>query len=251
LVDYVPYAARTRFQRHGIRGADLCEEDRNTLIEQGIDPDEIDFSGTDLEVKVTNRDTLRRQWQEIMDVCYKDPSGLPGKTIVFALTQAHALRLAGVFEEMYPSYPGLARVITYQTKYARREIKKFKTESKPRIAISVDMLETGIDVPEAVDLVFMRPVRLPHLRPVKQPPRHAAKDQAPLLRALGGELVQREAQRVAVSLAVADRGKVAAPHHPLWAKRLVRHLHERWYRLLEGEGLRDRHRPRTEFAQPA
>jgi len=159
LVDYVPYVAQTCFQRRGIRGADLSEEDRNTLIEQGIDPDEIDFSGTDLEVKVTNRDTLRKQWQEIMDVCYRDPSGLPGKTIIFALTQEHALRLAGVFEEMYPNYHGLTKVITYQTKYAKREIKKFKTENKPRIAISVDMLETGIDVPEAVNLVFMRPVQ--------------------------------------------------------------------------------------------
>jgi type I restriction enzyme, R subunit len=159
LVDYVPYVARTKYQRTGIRGEDLSEEERNLLIEQGIDPDELDYSGTDLEVKVTNRDTLRQQWQEIMDVCHKDPAGLPGKTIVFALTQEHALRLHEVFEEMYPHYPDLARVITYQTKYARREIKKFKTESKPRIALSVDMLETGIDVPEAVNLVFMRPVR--------------------------------------------------------------------------------------------
>jgi len=159
LVDYVPYVARTKFQRRGIRGADLDEEERNTLIEQGIDPDEIDFSGTDLEIKVTNRDTLRAQWQEVMDVCYKDPSGLPGKTIVFALTQQHALRLQTAFEEMYPDHPGLSEVITYQTKYAKREIKKFKKESKPRIAISVDMLETGIDVPEAVNLVFMRPVQ--------------------------------------------------------------------------------------------
>jgi type I restriction enzyme R subunit len=159
LVDYVVHAARTKFQRRGIRGADLSEQERNTLIEGGIDPDELDYSGSDLEVKVTNRDTLRAQWQEIMDVCHKDPSGLPGKTIVFALTQDHALRLQDVFEEMYPHYVGLSRVITYQTKYARREIKKFKTETKPRIAISVDMLETGIDVPEAVNLVFMRPVQ--------------------------------------------------------------------------------------------
>ncbi|MCP4594030.1 MAG: DEAD/DEAH box helicase family protein, partial [bacterium] len=159
LVDYVPYVTRTKYQRTGIRGEDLGEEERNLLIEQGIDPDELDYSGTDLEVKVTNRDTLRQQWQEIVDVCYKDRSGLPGKTIVFALTHEHAMRLHEVFEEMYPHYHDLARVITYQIKYARGKIKAFKTESKPRIAISVDMLETGIDVPEAVNLVFMRPIR--------------------------------------------------------------------------------------------
>jgi type I restriction enzyme R subunit len=159
LVDYVLRVAQTKFQRRGIRGADLSEEERNTLIEQGLDPDEINYAGSDLEVRVTNRDTLRAQWQEIMEVCHKDPSGLPGKTIVFALTQDHALRLQDVFEEMYPDYVGLSRVITYQTKYAKGEIKKFKKENLPRIAISVDMLETGIDVPEAVNLVFMRPVQ--------------------------------------------------------------------------------------------
>jgi type I restriction enzyme R subunit len=159
LVDYVPYVAQTKFQRRGIRGADLSEEDRYALIEQGLDPDEMNYAGSDLEVKVTNRDTLRAQWQEIMDVCHKDPSGLPGKTIVFALTQEHALRLQDVFEEMYPDYVGLSRVITYQTKYVKGQIEKFKRESLPRIAISVDMLETGIDVPEAVNLVFMRPVQ--------------------------------------------------------------------------------------------
>ncbi|MBN1812242.1 MAG: DEAD/DEAH box helicase family protein [Anaerolineae bacterium] len=159
LADYVPYAAQTHFQRAGIRGAELSEEDRNALIEQGLDPDEIDYAGTDLERVVTNRDTLRRQWQEIMHVCYKDQGGqLPGKTIVFALTQEHALRLADAFEEVFPQYPDLLRVITYGTKYARREIRKFKHEDKPRLAISVDMLETGVDIPEVVNLVFMKPV---------------------------------------------------------------------------------------------
>jgi len=62
LVDYSLYAARTRFQRAGIRGVDLSEEERNTLIEQGLAPDGIDFSGTQLERDVSNRDTLRRQW---------------------------------------------------------------------------------------------------------------------------------------------------------------------------------------------
>ena len=159
LVDYSLYAARTRFQRRGIRGVDLSEEERNALIEQGLDPDDIDFSGTQLEKDVSNRDTLRKQWEEIMEVCYKDESGqLPGKTIVFAMTQKHALRLADVFEEMYPQYPGLVQVITYKSEYKGTLIDRFKKENLPRIAISVDMLETGVNVPEAINLVFMRPV---------------------------------------------------------------------------------------------
>ena len=160
LVDYSLYAAQTRFQRRGIRGVDLTEEERNALIEQGLDPDDIDYSGTDLEKRVSNKDTLRKQWEEIMEVCYKDQSGqLPGKTIVFAMTQDHALRLAEVFEEMYPQYPGLVQVITYRSEYKGTLIDNFKKKSLPRIAISVDMLETGVNVPEAVNLVFMRPVQ--------------------------------------------------------------------------------------------
>ncbi|MCP4168381.1 MAG: DEAD/DEAH box helicase family protein [Chloroflexi bacterium] len=159
LVDYALYAAQTGFQRSGIRGVNLSEENRNLLIEQGLDPDEIDFSGTDLEKEVTNRDTLRQQWQEIMDVCYRDESGqLPGKTIVFAMTQDHALRLEQAFNETHPQFPGLAQVITYKSNWKGTLIEGFKKNDFPRIAISVDMLETGVNVPECVNLVFMRPV---------------------------------------------------------------------------------------------
>jgi len=159
LVNYSLGVVQTKFQRQGIRGADLGEEDRNSLIEQGIDPDSLDYSGTDLEKLVSNKDTLRKQWQEIMELGYQDQSGqLPGKTIVFAMTQDHALRLEEVFNEMFPQYPGLTRVITYQSNYKRKLIEQFEKENFPRIAITVDLLETGIDVPEVVNLVFMRPV---------------------------------------------------------------------------------------------
>ncbi|MGQ0601708.1 MAG: type I restriction endonuclease subunit R [Anaerolineales bacterium] len=160
LVDFSLYKAQTKFQREGIRGVDLTEEERNQLIEQGHDPDNIDYSGTDLEKEVSNKDTLRRQWQEIMDQCYKDQSGqLPGKTIVFAMTQDHALRLEDAFNETFPQYPGLARVITHTSNYKGKLIENFEKENLPRIAITVDLLETGVDIPEVVNLVFMRPVQ--------------------------------------------------------------------------------------------
>jgi len=159
LVDYDLYVAQTKFQRKGIRGVDLTEEERNALIEQGIDPDSIDYAGTDLEKRVSNKDTLRKQWEEFWEVCMKDESGqLPGKTIVFAMTQDHALRLAEVFDEMYPQYPDLVQVITCRSEYKGSLIQRFKQEDMPRIAISVDMLETGVNIPEVVNLVFMRPV---------------------------------------------------------------------------------------------
>jgi type I restriction enzyme R subunit len=160
LVDYDVYQANTNFQREGIRGATLSEEERNELIENGIDPDDLDYEGTELEKTVSNRDTLRRQWEEIMEVCYKDQSGLlPAKTIIFALSQKHALRLASAFEEMYPQYPNLVQVITSKMERTDALIEAFKKKDLPRIAISVDLMDTGVDVPEVANLVFMKPVQ--------------------------------------------------------------------------------------------
>jgi type I restriction enzyme R subunit len=159
LVDFRLYQAQTNLQREGIQGARMSQADRNALIEQGIDPDDVDYSGSELEKKVSNAGTLRKQWEEIMQVCYKDESGqLPGKTIVFALSQSHALRLCEVFEKLYPQYSDLVRVVTHKTEYKGKLTNQFKTQNMPRIAISVDMLDTGVDVPEVVNLVFMKPV---------------------------------------------------------------------------------------------
>jgi type I restriction enzyme R subunit len=166
LVDFSLYQAHTSFQRKGIKGVDLSEEDRNALAEQGIDPDSLDYAGTDIEVEVTNKDTLRKQWEEVMETCLKDQSGqLPGKTIIFAMTKKHAHRIAEVFEEMYPQHVGVVQVVTSTTErvrdgsYGDGLITKFKKNNLPRIAISVDMLDTGIDVPEVLNLVFMKPVQ--------------------------------------------------------------------------------------------
>src|SRR6266540_323543 len=166
LVDFRLYQAHTCFQRDGIKGVNLNEEDRNCLVEQGIDPDQIDYAGTDIEVLVSNRDTLRRQWEDIMEHCLLDQGGqLPAKTIVFAMTKDHAKRIRDVFEEMYPQHVGLLPVIhhgverVHDGSYGDGLISKFKKEDKPRIAVSVDMLDTGLDVPEVVNLVFLKPVQ--------------------------------------------------------------------------------------------
>lgn len=160
LVDKNVYAAQTKFQRQGIKGANMSEEEREELSKRGIDPDNIDFEGTDLERKVTNKDTLRAQWEEFMDVCYKDATGqYPGKSIVFAITHQHAMRLAETFDEMYPEYEGkLIQVIDSKMERSKDLLAIFKKQDMPRIAISVDMLDTGVDIPEVTNLAFMKPV---------------------------------------------------------------------------------------------
>src|SRR5690606_26326176 len=84
-----------------------------------------------------------------------------GKTIIFAVNQRHAEFIAQRFDHHYPQYKGdFARVITHSVKYAQSLIDLFSVVGKfPQIVISVDMMDTGIDVPEVVNLVFFKAVR--------------------------------------------------------------------------------------------
>ena len=84
-----------------------------------------------------------------------------GKTIVFAKSQKHAEFIEERFNINYPNLKGsFARIITFKTEYAQDLIDKFSIkDGDPGIAITVDMLDTGIDVPEVVNLVFFKPVR--------------------------------------------------------------------------------------------
>ena len=160
LSKYKVYTAQTRFQLKGIKAGDLPLEVRRQLEEQGRSLEEIDFEGTDLERRVTNTGTDEALVKEFMDVCLKDATGtLPGKSIIFAVSHRHAINLYKAFERLYPEYKGrLVEVIDSQMEGANRLLRRFKTENYPRVAISVDMLDTGIDIREVVNLVFAKPV---------------------------------------------------------------------------------------------
>jgi len=131
---------------------------------QGIDPDDIDFEGNDLEKHFTNKDTNRKILMELMENGIMDETGTkPGKTIVFCATQNHAVAMCELLDQMYPQYGGrLGSVITSKMERVHGKgglLDQFKTKDYPRIAFSVDMLDTGIDVRELVNLVFAKPVR--------------------------------------------------------------------------------------------
>jgi type I restriction enzyme, R subunit len=160
LSKYKVYTAQTRFQLKGIKAGDLPLEIRRQLEEQGLSLEEINFEGTDLERRVTNTGTDEALVKEFMDVCLKDATGtLPGKSIIFAVSHRHAINLYKAFERLYPEYKGqLVEVIDSQMEGAHRLLRRFKTENYPRVAISVDMLDTGVDIHEVVNLVFAKPV---------------------------------------------------------------------------------------------
>jgi len=163
LCEFEVLKVRSKFQLEGIQGGTLPPVVQKQLIAEGKDIEEIDFEGTDLERKVTNSGTNALIVRELMEEAIKDPTGtLPGKTILFALSIGHARRLEDLLDRLYPEHAGrLARVLVSDDPRVYGKgglLDQFKTQNMPRVAISVDMLDTGVDILEVVNLVFAKPV---------------------------------------------------------------------------------------------
>ena len=154
-----------KFQREGIRYAELSDAEKEQWdelewSEEGDAPDEVDAEA--VNKWLFNTDTVDKVLELLMTRGHKVAGGdRLGKTIIFAKNNAHAEFIAQRFNANYPYYAGqFSRVITYQTDYAQSLIDDFTQKDKaPHIAISVDMLDTGIDVPEVLNLVFFKIVR--------------------------------------------------------------------------------------------
>ena len=154
-----------KFQREGIKYDDLSEAEQEQWDalewnEDGTAPDAVD--ATALNKWLFNTDTVDKVLAHLMTKGQKVAGGdRLGKTIVFAKNNEHAEFIADRFNVNYPHYKGhFARVVTYKTEYAQSLIDDFSAKDKaPHIALSVDMLDTGIDVPEVVNLVFFKVVR--------------------------------------------------------------------------------------------
>jgi type I restriction enzyme, R subunit len=154
-----------RIVRSGLRYDDLSDEEKDQwdMLEWGEDeiPDTVEAA--EVNKRLFNEDTVDRVIAHLMQNGIKVEGGdRLGKTIIFAKNQDHAYFIEGRFSAAYPSLAGhFARVITYKTgAYAQTLIDDFSKKTKdPHIAISVDMLDTGIDVPEVVNLVFFKQVR--------------------------------------------------------------------------------------------
>jgi len=154
-----------KFQREGIKYEELSEEDKDQWDalewdEEGTVPDRVEAEA--VNKWLFNRDTADKVLEHLMTRGLTVAGGdRLGKTIIFAKNQHHAEFVAERFDANYPHLKGaFARVITFKTEYAQSLIDDFSNKEKaPHIAVSVDMLDTGIDVPEVVNLVFFKLVR--------------------------------------------------------------------------------------------
>lgn len=163
LVDYVSVESKLKFMERGIVYDELPEEDKEAYEatfggEQGNLPEAINSSA--LNSWIFNEDTIKQVLNILMTNGIKIDYGQKlGKTIIFARNHDHAEKILEVFHKEYPSLPDYAKVIDNYMIYAQSAIDEFSDPKKlPQIAISVDMLDTGIDVPEVLNLVFFKKV---------------------------------------------------------------------------------------------
>lgn len=163
LVDYMSVESKLKFIEQGITYEELTQEEKEEYEnlfedEDGEIPERISSSA--LNEWIFNRDTIRQVLNILMADGIKIEYGEKiGKTIIFAKNHLHAEKILEVFNSEYPHLNGFAKVIDNKINYAQSLIDEFSDPKKlPQIAISVDMLDTGIDVPEVLNLVFFKKV---------------------------------------------------------------------------------------------
>lgn len=163
LVDFLSVETSLKFIDQGIVYDELSEEDKevyeNTFKnENGELPESISSSA--LNSWIFNEDTIKKALHILMTEGLRIHYGEKlGKTIIFAKNHEHAEKILEIFGKEYPDLPGYAKVIDNYMTYAQSAIDEFSEPEKlPQIAISVDMLDTGIDVPEILNLVFFKKV---------------------------------------------------------------------------------------------
>ena len=163
LVDFLSVETKLKFIEQGIVYDELSDEDKQAYEdtfedENGDLPERIASSA--LNEWIFNEDTIRQVLNTLMtNGLTIDYGSKLGKTIIFAKNHTHAEKILAVFHKEYPHLPGFAKVIDNYMTYAQSAIDEFSDPKKlPQIAISVDMLDTGIDVPEVLNLVFFKKV---------------------------------------------------------------------------------------------
>lgn len=168
LVPPTPYEVTTKFMAHGINKDELSEEEQEEWRNLDDLEEREEVLPSEVNTFLFNEDTANKMFRQLFtDGIHVEGGDVIGKTIIFAANNKHAQFLQECFDKSFPKWKGkLAQVITYKNPYAQSLIDEFSEEGvafdpenpKLRIAISVHMLDTGIDVPEVVNLVFLKVV---------------------------------------------------------------------------------------------
>ena len=175
LVPYIPVARTTDILKRGIKYDTLSDDEKKQMeevwkYEKAKSALDLEAEGNgyyrDIDKKeifkyIFNKDTIDKVLIDLMDNGLKVQGGdLIGKTIIFAYNHKHAELIVERFNEMYPQYGSdFCVLIDYSVNYSQDLINTFEVRDKrPQIAVSVAMLDTGIDVPDILNLVFFKPI---------------------------------------------------------------------------------------------
>lgn len=170
LVPYKVEGRTTKLLSTGVKYADLSEEDRESVdmsyaneLDGSEFPPDFVFPKEVLFTRLLNVDTCGDVLEDLMNNGIRVNDGqLLGKTIIFAYNHQHAELIVDTFRKNYPQLAkddNYCQLIDNRVKNAKQLIVDFNSKEDFRIAVSVDMLDTGIDVPSVLNLVFFKPVR--------------------------------------------------------------------------------------------
>jgi len=161
LVDFEPIEIDLGIVKRGIKYAELSEDEKEQYEEKFDVEEEEEISSAQINQRILNQETNDKVLQYLHQHGLKIEEGNKiGKTIIFAKNKRHAEYLKQRFDLLYPNRAKEAAIIHSEIMHVEDLLDKFKNpKENPQIAISVDMLDTGIDVPELVNLVFFKPVK--------------------------------------------------------------------------------------------
>jgi len=162
LVGYTVLDRTTKFLKQGVKYSELSKEEKEEYEKTFLTPEgelPTELSGSDFFKKIYNDNTVDLVLQTLMNEGLKVNGGdMIGKTIIFAFNHVHAELIVKRFEKLYPEYGSeYCKLIDNYVAYAQNIIDTFSVRDKmPQIAVSVDMLDTGIDIPDILNLVFFK-----------------------------------------------------------------------------------------------
>ena len=162
LVPYKVISRKTKLLNSGTRYGDLSEEDKAIVdsVNEDILDDDFELKREEFFKKYYNVDTCSKVLDDLMTNGLKVDGGQKmGKTIIFAYDHKHAEMIVETFKKDFPYDDDYCQLIDNRVKHADQLITEFEENDNFRIAVSVDMLDTGIDVPSVLNLVFFKPVR--------------------------------------------------------------------------------------------
>ena len=161
LVPYTAEIIQSKILGGGIEGKKLSKELKQKLKEQEEEPEKFQTPGSKFERLFTDEKTNELIIREFMERCYKSDDNKPCKSIFFCASVRHAEAIERLFQKLYPLMAKDVKVITSDKARYMDEVKRFEKRDSPRIALSVGVLDTGVDVPEIMNLVFVKPVISP------------------------------------------------------------------------------------------